>query len=139
MIILNSSQIPCHFSLMKMKIKVVCSFQQRGSRRKIMKDNPGIIILDLGMNECEKLSSLKDLRCEAPVILTTSDCDNDDYPELSKELGSDAYCLKSRFKSAFPKLLKYLETGLNFPAITEKKCMSDEIKILTFHNIPKCI
>ena len=103
------------FLINEMKLKVICSFSWAEAEEKIRKDNPGIIILDLGMNGCEKLSALKDLRYDAPIILTISDCDNEDYPELAKELGADAYCLKSRFRSAFPKLLKYLETGLNFP------------------------
>jgi len=102
------------FLVNEMKLKITCAFSREEAEEKIKKNNPGIIILDLGMNGAEKLSALKDLRPEAPVILITSDCDNDDYPELSKEMGADAYCLKSRFKSAFPKLLKYLETGLNF-------------------------
>jgi DNA-binding NarL/FixJ family response regulator len=102
------------FLVNEMKLKVICAFSREEAEIKIRKNKPGIIILDLGMNGAEKLSALKDLRPEAPVILITSDCDNDDYPELSKEIGADAYCLKSRFKSAFPKLLKYLETGLNF-------------------------
>ena len=104
------------FLINEMKIKVTCSFSRGEAEQKIRKENPGIIILDLGLNGCEKLSALKDLRYDAPIILAISDCDNEDYPELSKELGADAYCLKSRFKSAFPKLLKYLETGLRFPA-----------------------
>jgi len=104
------------FIINEMKIKVTCAFSREEAEEKIRRNNPGIIILDLGMNGVEKLSALKDLRPEAPIVLATSDCDNDDYPELSKELGADAYCLKWRFRSAFPKLLKYLETGLNFPA-----------------------
>ena len=104
------------FLINDMKIRVTCSFSRDEAEEKIRKDNPSIIILDLGVNECEKLSALKDLRYDAPIILMISDCDNEDYPEFSKELGADAYCLKSRFRSAFPKLLKYLETGLNFPA-----------------------
>jgi DNA-binding NarL/FixJ family response regulator len=104
------------FLINDMKIRVTCSFSRDEAEEKIRKDNPSIIILDLGVNECEKLSALKDLRYDAPIILMISDCDNEDYPEFSKELGADAYCLKSRFKSAFPQLLKYLETGLNFPA-----------------------
>jgi DNA-binding NarL/FixJ family response regulator len=111
------------FLINEMKIKVTLSFSREEAEKKIRKDNPGIIILDLGLNGCEKLSALRDLRFDAPIILTTSDCDNDDYPELSKELGSDAYCLKSRFRSAFPKLLKYLETGLNFPSFRKELCL----------------
>jgi DNA-binding NarL/FixJ family response regulator len=102
------------FLINEMKLKVICAFSREEAEEKIRMNSPGIIILDLGMNGGEKLSALKDLRPNAPIILITSDCDNDDYPELSREMGADAYCLKSRFKSAFPKLLKYLETGLNF-------------------------
>ncbi|MDR3665749.1 MAG: response regulator [Ignavibacteriaceae bacterium] len=102
------------FLINELKLKVLCSFTIEEAEVKIKKNKPGIIILDLGINAVDKLSALKDLRPEAPVILVTSDCDNDDYPELSKEMGADAYCLKYKFKSAFPKLLKYLETGLNF-------------------------
>src|ERR1035437_140264 len=75
------------FLINEMKLKVTCSFSRAEAEEKIRKDNPGIIILDLGMNGCEKLSALKDLRYDAPIILTISDCDNEDYPELSKELG----------------------------------------------------
>lgn len=109
------------FLINVLKLKVICAFSREEAEEKIRKNNPGIIILDLGMNGGDKLSALKDLRPEAPVILIISDCDNDDYPEISKEMGADAYCLKSRFKSAFPKLLKYLETGLNF--VTYRKEM----------------
>jgi DNA-binding NarL/FixJ family response regulator len=111
------------FLINEMKIKVICSFSREEAEEKIRKNRPGIIILDLGINRVEKLSALKDLRSDAPIILITSDCDNDDYPELSKELGADAYCLKSRFRSAFPKLLKYLETGLNFPTYRKELCL----------------
>jgi DNA-binding NarL/FixJ family response regulator len=102
------------FLINDVKLRVICAFSRDEAEEKIKKNKPGIIILDLGMNDAEKLSALKDLRSDAPIILMTSDCDNDDYPELCKEMGADAYCLKSRFNSAFPKLLKYLETGLNF-------------------------
>jgi DNA-binding NarL/FixJ family response regulator len=111
------------FVINEMKIKVTCSFSREEAEEKIRKNRPGIIILDLGINGVEKLSALKDLRSDAPIILITSDYDNDDYPELSKELGADAYCLKSRFRSAFPKLLKYLETGLNFPTYRKELCL----------------
>src|ERR1035438_10711480 len=87
------------FVINEMKIKVTCSFSREEAEEKIRKNRPGIIILDLGINGVEKLSALKDLRSDAPIILITSDYDNDDYPELSKELGADAYCLKSRFRS----------------------------------------
>ena len=75
------------------------------------------------MNDGDKISALKDLRSDAPIILMTSECDNEDYPELSREIGADAYCLKKRFKSAFPKLLKYLETGLSFAAYRKELCV----------------
>lgn len=110
------------FLINDIKIEVVCAFSREEAEEKIRKCNPGIIVLDLGMNGGDKLSALKDLRPEAPTILIISENDNDDYPELSKEMGADAYCLKSRFTSAFPKLLKYLETGLNF--VTYRKEMS---------------
>ena len=110
------------FLINDMKIKVICAFCREEAEEKMKKNNPGIIILDLGMNGGEKLSALTDLRPEAPTVLMISECDNDDYPELSRELGADAYCLKSGFKSAFPKLLKYLETGLVFA--TYRKEMS---------------
>jgi DNA-binding NarL/FixJ family response regulator len=103
------------FLINDLKLKVVCAFCKDEAEEMIRKNNPGIIIIDLGMNGVEKISALRDLRPEAPTVLMISDCDNDDYPELSRELGADAYCLKTRFISAFPKLLKYLETGLNFP------------------------
>jgi DNA-binding NarL/FixJ family response regulator len=109
------------FLINDMKMKVVCAFSRDEAEEKIKSNNPGIIILDLGMNGGDKLSALKDLRPEAPTVLMVSDFDNDDYPELSREIGADAYCLKSRFKSAFPKLLKYLEHGLNF--VTYRKAM----------------
>ena len=102
------------FLINDMKIKVTCAFSREEAEDKIRKNKPEIVILDLGMNGWEKLSVLRDLRPEAPTVLMTNDCDNDDYPELCKEMGADAYCLKSRFNSAFPKLLKYLESGLNF-------------------------
>jgi|WetSurMetagenome_2_1015567.scaffolds.fasta_scaffold933185_1 DNA-binding NarL/FixJ family response regulator len=110
------------FLINDMQIKVVCAFSREEAEEKIKKHNPGIIILDLGMNGGDKLSALKDLRAEAPTVLMISECDNDDYPELSREIGADAYCLKSRFKSAFPKLLKYLETGLNFVTYRKGIC-----------------
>jgi DNA-binding NarL/FixJ family response regulator len=111
------------FLINDMKIRVACAFSKEEAEEKIRKNNPGIIILDLGMNGGERISALRDLRPDAPIILMTSDCDNDDYPELSKELGADAYCLKTRFTSAFPKLLKYLETGLNFPTYRKELCL----------------
>ena len=111
------------FLINDMKIKVTCAFSREEAEDKIRKNKPEIVILDLGMNGWEKLSVLRDLRPEAPTVLMTSDCDNDDYPELSRELGADAYCLKVRFTSAFPKLLKYLETGLDFPTYRKEMCL----------------
>jgi DNA-binding NarL/FixJ family response regulator len=102
------------FLIFVMKIKVVCAFSREEAEEKIRKYNPGIIVLDLGLNSGDKISALKNLRPDAPIILMTSDYDNEDYPELSREMGADAYCLKKKFKSAFPKLIKYLENGLNF-------------------------
>ena len=102
------------FLISDMKIKVVCAFSKEEAEDKIKKYQPGIIVLDLGLNGVDKISALKNLRPDAPVILMTSDYDNEDYPELSREMGADAYCLKKKFKTAFPKLLKYLENGLNF-------------------------
>jgi DNA-binding NarL/FixJ family response regulator len=104
------------FLISDMKVNVVCAFSREEAEQKIQKFNPGIIVLDLGMNGGEKISALRDLRPDAPAVLMVSDFDNDDYPELSRELGADAYCLKERFTTAFPKLLKYLETGLTFAA-----------------------
>ena len=111
------------FLINDIKIEVVCAFSREEAEEKIRKYNPGIIVLDLGMDGGDKLFALKDLRPEAPTILMISENDNDDYPELSKEMGADAYCLKSSFTSAFPKLLKYLETGLNFVTYRKKMCL----------------
>jgi DNA-binding response OmpR family regulator len=111
------------FLISDRKLKVFCAFSREEAEEKIRNYNPGIIVLDLGMNNGDKISALKNLRSDAPVILMTSEFDSDDYPELSREIGADAYCLKKRFKTAFPKLIQYLENGLSFAAYRKELCV----------------
>jgi len=72
---------------------------------------PGIVILDLGMNKYngEELSTLINTVHNSPIILMTSFYENDDYINLSKELGADGFTLKEHFKTALVELIAYLE------------------------------
>ena len=74
--------------------------------------NPKVVILDLGMKKLrgEEISSVINSSENSPVIIMTSIYDNDDYLELTHDLGGDGFFRKDQIKSALPKLLEFLNS-----------------------------
>ena len=72
--------------------------------------NPRIVILDLGTKKLrgEEISSLINSTPNPPIIIMTSYEDNDDYLDLTHDLGADGFFKKDRLKTALPKLIEYL-------------------------------
>jgi DNA-binding NarL/FixJ family response regulator len=74
--------------------------------------NPRIVILDLGMNKLrgEEISSIINNNEKPPIIIMTSIYDNDDYLELTHDLGGDGFFRKDQIKTALPKLIEFLNS-----------------------------
>ena len=91
--------------------EVVWAVSAEEAWEKINKYKPGIIILDLGMKKYNgvELSTLINTTQSSPIILMTSFYENDDYINLSRELGADGFTLKDHFKTALVELFAYIE------------------------------
>jgi DNA-binding NarL/FixJ family response regulator len=91
--------------------EVVWAVSPEEAWEKVNKYKPGIIILDLGMKKYngEEISTLINTVHSSPIILMTSFYENDDYINLSKELGADGFTLKDHFKTALVELIAYIE------------------------------
>src|ERR1035437_7615294 len=74
--------------------------------------NPKVVILDLGMKKLrgEEISSVINSSENSPVIIMTSIYDNDDYLELTHDLGGDGFFRKDQFKTALPKLMEFIHS-----------------------------
>jgi DNA-binding NarL/FixJ family response regulator len=77
------------------------------AEQKIMSCNPDIVILDLGMQDSIKLSSLIKNIPNTPLLLMTSYYDNSDYMNLVTEMGANGFFLKDEVKTALPKLIGF--------------------------------
>ena len=74
--------------------------------------NPKVVILDLGMKKLrgQEISSIINNNLNSPIIIMTSIYDNNDYLELTHELGGDGFFRKDQFKTALPKLMEFLNS-----------------------------
>ena len=74
--------------------------------------NPKVVILDLGMKKLrgKEISSIINKNINSPVIIMTSIYDNNDYLELTHELGGDGFFRKDQFKTALPKLMEFIHS-----------------------------
>ena len=90
--------------------QVVWAVSSKDAENKIKTFNPDIVILDLGMKETEKLSSLIKNKPVVPVLLITTYYSNEDYNNLVIGMGADGFFLKDEVKTALPKLMKFFNT-----------------------------
>ncbi len=91
--------------------EVVWAVSPEEAWEKVNVYKPGIIILDLGMKKYngEEISTLINTVQNSPIILMTSFYENEDYINLSKELGADGFTLKDHFKTALVELIAYVD------------------------------
>jgi DNA-binding NarL/FixJ family response regulator len=82
---------------------------------KFYKYNPGLVILDLGMNKLkgQELSSWFKSQINAPKIMITSFIDNSDYRDLAREIGAHGFLKKDNFRAAFSEVMQFLDKDLN--------------------------
>ena len=71
---------------------------------------PRLVILDLGMKKLKgnEISSIINQDENSPIIIMTSNYDNDDYLELTIDLGGDGFFRKDQIKTALPKLMEFI-------------------------------
>jgi DNA-binding NarL/FixJ family response regulator len=94
-----------------MKFKhVVKAVSPEEAEIKIKTSRPDIVILDLGMKEAEKLSTLIKNKSNAPILIISCYYTNDDYIKLVIGMKADGFFLKDEVKTAFPKLIGFLKT-----------------------------
>jgi DNA-binding NtrC family response regulator len=101
------------FLVVHMKLNnVIWAKSSEEAEEKMKIYNPGVVILDLGMEKVkgEEISSIINNRPNSPIIIMTSYYDFDEYLELTNELGGDGFFQKERLKTAFPKLMEYLNS-----------------------------
>ena len=99
------------FLTIEMKLnQVAWAVSSKDAENKINTFNPDIVILDLGMKETEKLSSLIKNKPVVPVLLITTYYSNEDYNNLVIGMGADGFFLKDEVKTALPKLMKFFNT-----------------------------
>ena len=101
------------FLILDMNIgEVIWAVSPEEAEEKMHLYNPGIVILDLGMKKLngQEIANVISKKEDSPIILMTSFYDNEDYINLSRELGADGFTLKDRFKESLVELLNYLDT-----------------------------
>jgi len=91
---------------------VVWAVSPEEAEEKIKIYKPRLVILDLGMQKIrgEEISSLINNYVNSSVIIMTSIYDNDDYLELTHNLGGDGFFRKDHVKTALPKLIEFLHS-----------------------------
>jgi DNA-binding NarL/FixJ family response regulator len=102
------------FLVVQMKLSnVLWAVTPEDAEEKVRLYNPRIVLLDLGMKKLrgEEIATVINKRAEAPVIVITCIDDQDDYMDLTYELGADGFFKKDRLKTAFPRLLEFLNSG----------------------------
>jgi DNA-binding NarL/FixJ family response regulator len=77
---------------------------------KIKTCNPDIVILDLGMKDSCKLSELIKDKANAPILIISCYYTNEDYIKLVMGMKADGFFLKGEVKTAFPKLIEFVNT-----------------------------
>ena len=101
------------FLIVQMNLNnVVWAVSPEEAEEKIRIYNPKVVILDLGMKKLrgKEISSIINKNMNSPVIIMTSIYDNNDYLELTHELGGDGFFRKDQFKTALPKLMEFLNS-----------------------------
>ena len=91
---------------------IIWAVSPEEAEEKMKTYNPKVVILDLGMKKLrgEEISSVINRSENSPVIIMTSIYDNDDYLELTHDLGGDGFFRKDQIKTALPKLIEFLDT-----------------------------
>ena|ERR1035437_402879 len=101
------------FLIVQMKLtNVVWAVTPEEAEEKVKIYNPRVVILDLGMKKLrgEEISSVINNGSNSPIIIMTSFYDNDDYLELTHDLGGDGFFRKDQLKTALPKLMEFLNS-----------------------------
>jgi len=101
------------FLIVQMKLSnVVWAVTPEEAEEKVKIYNPRVVILDLGMKKLrgEEISSIINNSPNHPIIIMTSFYDNDDYLELTHDLGGDGFFRKDQLKTALPKLMEFLNS-----------------------------
>jgi FixJ family two-component response regulator len=101
------------FLIVQMNLNnVVWAVSPEEAEEKIRIYNPKVVILDLGMKKLrgKEISSIINKNINSPVIIMTSIYDNNDYLELTHELGGDGFFRKDQFKTALPKLMEFIHS-----------------------------
>jgi DNA-binding NarL/FixJ family response regulator len=101
------------FLIVQMNLSnVVWAVTPEEAEEKFRLYNPGIVIMDLGMEKLrgEEISAIIKKSPNSPFIIMTSYFDNDDYLELTHDLGADGFFKKDRLKTALPKLIEFLNS-----------------------------
>ncbi|MDR3667830.1 MAG: response regulator [Ignavibacteriaceae bacterium] len=91
---------------------VVWAVSPEEAEEKLKIYNPRVVVLDLGMNKLrgEEIASIINSNPNPPIIIMSSIYDNDDYLNLTHELGADGFFRKDQLKTAIPKLIEFLKT-----------------------------
>ena len=103
------------FLIVQMNLNnVVWAVSPEEAEEKIKIYNPKVVILDLGMKKLrgKEISSIINKNMNSPVIIMTSIYDNNDYLELTHELGGDGFFRKDQFKTALPKLMEFIHSDI---------------------------
>jgi hypothetical protein len=58
----------------------------------------------------EEISKIMNGNPNPPIIIMSSIYDNDDYLDLTHDLGADGFFRKDQFKTAIPKLIEFLQS-----------------------------
>lgn len=93
--------------------EVVWSLSTDDIQNKIQNYNPNIIILDLAIKGGEDIKSLIENSYTSPILLVTSFFENNEYLQLSRQIGADGFCLKENFKDAFSQLKLFMDKGIS--------------------------
>jgi DNA-binding NarL/FixJ family response regulator len=105
--------IALDFLIVQMNLdNVVWAVSPEEAEEKLRIYNPRVVILDLGMKKIrgEEISSIINSNPNPPIIIMSSIYDNDDYLDLTHDLGADGFFRKDRLKTAIPKLIEFLKS-----------------------------
>jgi DNA-binding NarL/FixJ family response regulator len=94
---------------------VVWAVSPEEAEEKMRIYKPRVVVLDLGMRKLhgEEISSILNSSPNPPIIIMSSIYDNDDYLDLTHNLGADGFFRKDQFKTAIPKLIEFLKSDHN--------------------------
>jgi|WetSurMetagenome_2_1015567.scaffolds.fasta_scaffold1039738_1 DNA-binding NarL/FixJ family response regulator len=101
------------FLVVQMNLEnVIWAVSPEEAEEKMRIYNPRVVVLDLGMKKLrgEEIASIINSNPNPPIIIMSSLYDNDDYLELTHELGADGFFRKDQLKTAIPKLIEFLKS-----------------------------